>query len=91
MNSLDEICEDIKSLIESFNNKFSYQFNNYDNRHRIKHDVEKILYQSGYSCNDITVEVSTNLDNSSEVHIILIPLSEKGIMLLEALKNGSLN
>lgn len=91
MCGIDEICKELKLLIESFDNKYTYQFNDKDNRHRVKDDVEKFLYKSGYSYIDIGVEVTTIPDNINEVHITLIPKSDKGIMLLEALKYGSVS
>ena len=91
MDNLDKICQDIKSLIQSFAYKYKYQFNDNNNRHQIKYDVEKFLYKSGYSSSDISVEVTSNPENTNEVHIILIPKSDKGTMLLECLENGSIN
>ena len=52
----------------------------------LKTTLKKFLYKSGYNYNDIDVEVTTIPDNINEVRITLIPKSDKGIMLLEALK-----
>ena len=42
MYGIDKICKELKLLIVSFDNKYTYRFNDKDNRHRIKDDVEKI-------------------------------------------------